>query len=103
MSRSWNPNAPCTYAMVVGNTTPVCPQLATYIILAPPLAFEYTPTRIYTAEENPRSAVVQARPAPQYCRHHAYLLCGRDPATPEGLLPPQGRPLSWGSDDAALL
>ena len=103
MRRSWNPNAHCTYAMVAGNTAPVCHNLATYIILAPPLAFEYTPTQVYTTEENPRSAEVQARPAPLYCRHHAYLLCGRDPGMPGGTLPPQGSGELEGTNDAALL
>ncbi len=103
MKRAWNPAARCTYAMVVGDRASVCQARATYIILAPPLAFTWTPSLVYTTEENPRSKEVQARPAPLYCRTHAYLLCGRDPGGTEGKPPPQGQERGGDRDDATLL
>lgn len=67
-----------------------CNRIANYVIIKPPQAFKPTPTRVYTADENPTAKYVQRRAYPTHCQEHAYHVCGLS----EGGAMPHSPPLA---------
>lgn len=76
MLRQWETQPICQHMEGKGARATRCTNLATYLILYPPLASTPTPTPVYLDHENPMSRSVQQRGYPTHCRAHAYQMCG---------------------------
>lgn len=88
MHHMWDGIPTCTYFDNPEYPETRCTRVANYVIIKPPQAFKPTPTRVYTADENPTARHVQRRAYPTHCQEHAYFFCGLTVGGGESMPPP---------------